>query len=47
MAIFSLARKGSHLIAAIKKGNTDQIKIELFFFSLITALSIVLILVLS
>ncbi len=32
---FPLVIKGTHLIAAIKEKNKDQIKVHLFFFSLI------------
>jgi hypothetical protein len=46
VAIFSLARKGFHLVSAIKQGNKDKVKVELFFFVIILALAAALILIL-
>ncbi len=43
IAIFSLSKKGYDLVLAIKKGKSEQIKIELFFFSLILLLATALI----
>ncbi len=39
----SLIIKGKHLIAAIKENNKDQIKVNLFFFSLILIIGLSLI----
>ncbi len=40
---FALVIKGTHLIAAIKENNKDQIKVNLFFFSLILIIGLSLI----
>lgn len=42
--ILALATKGTQLVAAIKENNKDQIKINLFFFSLILIIGLSLIL---
>ena len=47
MTIFSIGKKGTDLLSAIKKGEKDQIKIELLFFCMILLVSISLFIILS
>jgi hypothetical protein len=47
MTIFSLGKKGTDLLSAIKKGERDQIKIELFFICTILLVSFSLFFILT